>query len=85
MQVKTAAARVGKAFNSVSRTSKSVRMSPIVLFAHPTVSKKDLQRRRGNCIKPPTMPNPPTNPPYTSRPFLRKQESLFYRRQRREI
>ena len=53
MQVKTAAARVGKAFNSVSRTSKIVRMSPIELFAHPTVSIKDLQRRRGNCFVPP--------------------------------
>ena len=37
MQVKTATARVGKAFNSVSRTSKSVRMSPIVLFGLLTV------------------------------------------------
>ena len=52
MQVKTAAARIGKAFNSVSRTSKIVRMSPIELFAHPTVSMKDLQRRRGNCLTP---------------------------------
>ena len=54
MQAKAAAARVGKAFNSVSRTSKSVRMSPIELFAHPTVSKKDLQRRRRNCLTSPT-------------------------------
>ena len=53
MQVMQAFHRVDKAFNSVSRTSKSVRMSPIELFAHPTVSMKDLQRRRGNCLIPP--------------------------------
>ena len=79
MQVKTAAARVGKAFNSVSKTSKSVRMSPIELFAHPTVSMKDLQRRRGNCAKPqnrrPTMPKYAHSPPFPPGPFLRRQES----------
>ena len=80
--MKTAAALVDKAFNSVSRTSKSVRMSPIELFAHLTVSIKDLQRRRENCLRrrrnyfvPPTMPNPSTNPPSHHRPFLRRQES----------
>ena len=37
MQVMQAFHRVSKAFNSVSRTSKSVRMSPIVLFGLLTV------------------------------------------------
>ena len=52
MQVKTATARVGKAFNSVSRTSKIVRMIPIELFCLLTVYNIGLQRRRGNCFVP---------------------------------
>ena len=62
MQVRQASHSVDKTFNSVSRTSKSVRMTPIELFAHLTVFMKDLQRRRANCFVPPTMPNSSTIP-----------------------
>ena len=52
MQVKTATVRVGKTFNSVSRTSKIFCMIPIVLFGLLTVYNIGLQRRRGNCFVP---------------------------------
>ena len=77
MHARLAFGGVGMMIGSVDMAFDSVDMYHVVQNCRPTVSNHGLQRRRGNCFKPPTMPNPPTNPPYTSRPFLRKQESHF--------
>ena len=51
MQARQAFGGVGMASVRVGKTSDSVSMYHVVLFAHPTVSKKGLQRRRANCLR----------------------------------
>ena len=51
MQARQAFGGVGMASVRVGKTFNSVSMYHVVLFAHLTVSMKDLQRRRANCLR----------------------------------
>ena len=68
------------------RIAKSAKLSPALSPNPPPISIPPLDHScvkqespRANALPPPQSPKSTNKPPYTHRPFLRRQESILYR------